>query len=171
MVFLKHALQHKSIYKPFLWLRYVNSQKAIFGNLVHSTSISSSTFNRNITVNRNLSAHWIARYLYLKSFAKISNRSFNRTVCLIETSASAFSTVESSISTHWPIWTPIVRGSLLKTTPPPPGYPLVYGGRYVTPEPKLRALVLNHQLLKEPEPKKPHTKSEIWSKKAVFGVF
>ena len=39
-------------------------------------------------------------------------------------------------------------GSLLKTTPPPPGYPWVSGGRYVTPETRFRGLVLNHQLLK-----------------------
>ena len=44
-------------------------------------------------------------------------------------------------------------GSLLKTTPPPPGYPWVSGGQYVTPEPRFRDLVLDHQLLKEPEPK------------------
>ena len=36
--------------------------------------------------------------------------------------------------------------SLLKTTPPPPGYPLVSGGLYVTTEPKSRGLVLDHQL-------------------------
>ena len=44
-------------------------------------------------------------------------------------------------------------GSLLKTTPPPPGYPWVSGGRYVTPEPRFRGLVLDHQLLKAPETK------------------
>ena len=44
--------------------------------------------------------------------------------------------------------------SLLKTTPPPPGYPWVSEGRYVTLERTFRGLVLNHQLLKEPEPKK-----------------
>ena len=36
-------------------------------------------------------------------------------------------------------------GSLLKTTPPPPGYPWVSGGQYVTPEPRSSGLVLNHQ--------------------------
>ena len=45
-------------------------------------------------------------------------------------------------------------GSLLKTTPPPPGYPWVYGGRYVAPEPRFRGLVLDHQGFKGPEPKK-----------------
>ena len=44
-------------------------------------------------------------------------------------------------------------GPLLKTTPPPPGYPWVSGVWYVTPEPRNRGLVLDHQLLKEPEPK------------------
>ena len=42
-------------------------------------------------------------------------------------------------------------GYLLKTTPPPPGYPWVSWGRYVTPEPRLRSLVLNHQGLEEQE--------------------
>ena len=62
-------------------------------------------------------------------------------------------------------------GSLLKTTPPPPVYPWVSGGRYVNPEPRFRGLVLFHQLLKEPEPKKPLKKSQISSKTAVFGWF
>ena len=44
-------------------------------------------------------------------------------------------------------------GSLLETTPPPPGYPWISGGRYVTPEPGFRGLVHDHQLLKELEPK------------------
>ena len=35
--------------------------------------------------------------------------------------------------------------SLLKTTPPTPGYSWVSGGRYLTPEPRFRGLVLNHQ--------------------------
>ena len=39
--------------------------------------------------------------------------------------------------------------SLLKTTPPPQGYPWVSGGRYVTPEPKFSGLVPNHQGLEE----------------------
>ena len=37
-------------------------------------------------------------------------------------------------------------GPLLKTTPPPPGYPWVSGVQYVTPEPRNRGLVLDHQL-------------------------
>ena len=45
-------------------------------------------------------------------------------------------------------------GSLLKATPPPSGYPWVSGVGYVTPDPRNRGLVLDHQLLKEPEPKK-----------------
>ena len=35
-------------------------------------------------------------------------------------------------------------GSLLKATPPPPGYPWVSGVRYVTPEPRFSGLVLDH---------------------------
>ena len=35
-------------------------------------------------------------------------------------------------------------GSLLKTTPPPPGYPWISGGRYDTPEPRFGSLVLDH---------------------------
>ena len=54
--------------------------------------------------------------------------------------------------------------SLLKATPTPPGYPWVSGGRYVTPEPSCRGLVLDDQLLKEPEPKN-------CSKRAVFRWF
>ena len=52
-------------------------------------------------------------------------------------------------------------GSLLKTTPPPSGYPWVTGGRYVTPESRFSGLVLDHQGLEELEPK-------IHSKTAVF---
>ena len=36
-------------------------------------------------------------------------------------------------------------GLLLKTTPPPPGYPWVSGGRYVTPEHRFSGLVLDYQ--------------------------
>ena len=57
--------------------------------------------------------------------------------------------------------------SLLKTTPLPPGYPLVSGDLYVTPEPRFRGLVLDHQLLKEPEPKK-HSKTAKFDKKLQF---
>ena len=53
---------------------------------------------------------------------------------------------------------------LLKTTPPPPGYPWVSGGWYVTPEPRFRGLVLDHQLLKEPEPKN-HSKRAKFDQK------
>ena len=35
--------------------------------------------------------------------------------------------------------------SILKTTPAPPGYPWVSGGRYVTPESRFSGLVLDHQ--------------------------
>ena len=44
-------------------------------------------------------------------------------------------------------------GSLLKTTPSPQGYPWASGGPYVTPEPRFSDLVLDHQVLKEPEQK------------------
>ena len=52
-------------------------------------------------------------------------------------------------------------GSLLKSTPPPLGYPWVSGDRYVTPEPRFSGLVLDHQDLEELEPK-------IHPKTAVF---
>ena len=42
-------------------------------------------------------------------------------------------------------------GSILKTAPPPPGYPWLSGGRYVSPEPRFSGLVLNNQGLEEPE--------------------
>ena len=61
-------------------------------------------------------------------------------------------------------------GSLLKTTPPPPGYPWVSGGRYVTPEPKFMCLVLDHQGLQELELKK-HLKLYFWSNLALFDRF
>ena len=56
-------------------------------------------------------------------------------------------------------------GSLQKTTPPPPGYPWVSGGRYVTLEPRFRGLVLDHQGLEELEPKihpKTAVLDQIW---------
>ena len=43
---------------------------------------------------------------------------------------------------------------LTKTTPPPQGYPRVPGSWEVSLEPKFRGLVLNHQVLIEPEAKK-----------------
>ena len=42
-------------------------------------------------------------------------------------------------------------GSLLKSTPPPPGYPWVSESQDMTPKPRFRgfsSLVINHQLLK-----------------------
>ena len=54
-------------------------------------------------------------------------------------------------------------GPLLKTTPTPPGYPWVSGVGYVTPEPRNRGLVLDHQLLKEPEPKKCSKRQQFLS--------
>ena len=61
--------------------------------------------------------------------------------------------------------------SLLKTTPPPPGCPWVSGGRYETPEPRLRGLVLDHQLLKEPEPKNRSTRVNCDQKQRYLGGF
>ena len=62
-------------------------------------------------------------------------------------------------------------GSLLKTTPPPPGYPWVSRGRYVTPEPRFRGLVLDHQLLKEPEPKNHSKRAKLDQKEQFSGGF
>ena len=59
--------------------------------------------------------------------------------------------------------------SLLKTTPPPPGYPWVSGGPYVTQEPRFRGLVLDHQGLKEPEPKKPSKRAKFGQKQQFLG--
>ena len=58
-------------------------------------------------------------------------------------------------------------GSLLKTTPPPPGYPWVSGGRYVTPEPRFRGLVLDHQGLEELELKN-HPKTAVFDQIWLF---
>ena len=61
--------------------------------------------------------------------------------------------------------------SLLKTTPLPPRCPWVSGGRYVTPEPKFRGLVLDHQLLKEPEPKNYSKRAKFDQKQQFLGGF
>ena len=61
--------------------------------------------------------------------------------------------------------------SLLKTSPPPPGYPWVSEGQYVTLEPRFRGLMLDHQLLKEPEPKNHSKRAESDQKTIVFGWF
>ena len=58
-------------------------------------------------------------------------------------------------------------GSLLKATPPPPGYPWVSVGRYVTPELKLSGLVLDHQGLEELELKN-HPKSAVYEQIWLF---
>ena len=58
-------------------------------------------------------------------------------------------------------------GSLLKTTPPPPGYPWVSGGRYVTPDPRFRGLVLDHQGLEELELKN-HPKTAVFDQIWLF---
>ena len=62
-------------------------------------------------------------------------------------------------------------GSLLKTTPPPPGYPWVSGGQYVTPEPRFRGLVLEHQFLEEPELKTAKKKSNLIKDNSFWVVF
>ena len=62
-------------------------------------------------------------------------------------------------------------GPLLKTTPPPPGYPWVSGVWYVTPEPRNRGLVLDHQLLKEPEPKNRSKRAKFDQKQQFLGGF
>ena len=62
-------------------------------------------------------------------------------------------------------------GSLLKTTPPPPGYSWVFGGRYVASEPRFRGLVLDHQLLKEPEQKKRSKRAKFDQKQQFLGGF
>ena len=58
-------------------------------------------------------------------------------------------------------------GSLLKTAPPPPEYPWVSGGRYVTPEPRFSGLVLNHQGLEKLELKK-HPKTAVFDQIWLF---
>ena len=62
-------------------------------------------------------------------------------------------------------------GSLLKTTPLPPGYPWVSGGRYVTPEPIFRGLVLDHQLLKATEPKNGSKRAKFDQKQQFLAGF
>ena len=57
--------------------------------------------------------------------------------------------------------------SLLKTTPPPPGYPWVSGGWYVTQEPRFSGLVLDHQGLEELELKN-HPKTAIFDQIWLF---
>ena len=57
--------------------------------------------------------------------------------------------------------------SLLDTTPPPPGYPWVSGGRYVTPDPRFRGLVLDHQGLEGLELKN-HPKTTVFDKIWLF---
>ena len=59
------------------------------------------------------------------------------------------------------------HGSLLKTTPTPPGYPWVSGGRYVIPESRFRGLVLDHQSLEELELKN-HPKTAIFDQIWLF---
>ena len=61
--------------------------------------------------------------------------------------------------------------SLLKTTPIPPGHRWVSGGWYVTPEPRFRGLVLDHQLLKEPETKNLSKRAKFDQKQQFWGGF
>ena len=64
-------------------------------------------------------------------------------------------------------------GSLLKTTPPPPGLSWVSWGWYMIPEHRFSSLVLNHQGLEELELKN-HPKTavfdQIWLFLSVFLV-
>ena len=59
--------------------------------------------------------------------------------------------------------------SLLKTTPLPPGYPWVSGGRYVTLEPRFKGLVIDHQALEELELKN-HLKTAVFHQVWLFLV-
>ena len=59
--------------------------------------------------------------------------------------------------------------SSLKTTPMPQGYPRVSGGWYVTPEPRFRGMVLDHQLLEEPEPKNLSKRAKFEQKQHFLG--
>ena len=61
--------------------------------------------------------------------------------------------------------------SLLKTTPPPPGCPWVPGGPEVTPEPSFRGLVLDHQVLKQPEAKNLSKTAKFDQKQPFLSVF
>ena len=63
--------------------------------------------------------------------------------------------------------TPSCPESLLKTTPMPPGYPWISGGWYETPEPRFRGLVLDHQLLKAPEPKNHSKRAKFDQKQKI----
>ena len=62
-------------------------------------------------------------------------------------------------------------GSLLITTPPPPGYPWLSGGCYVTAKPRFKGLVLNHYLLKELEPKNCSKIAKFDQKQQFLGGF
>ena len=62
-------------------------------------------------------------------------------------------------------------GSLLKTTPPPQGYPWVSGGQHVTQEPTFRGLVLDHQLLEEPEAKNTQKEPNLIKNCSFWVIF
>ena len=61
--------------------------------------------------------------------------------------------------------------SLLNITPPLPGYSWVSGGRYVTSKLRFRGLVLDHQLLKEPEPKNRSKRAKFDQKQQFLDGF
>ena len=61
--------------------------------------------------------------------------------------------------------------SLLKTTPQPPGYPWISWGLYMTPEPRFKGLVLDHQILKEPEPKNLSKRAKFDQKQQFLDGF
>ena len=58
-------------------------------------------------------------------------------------------------------------GSLLKTTPPPPGYPWVSRGQNMTPEPRFSGLLLDHQGLEEVELKN-HPQTAVFDQVWLF---
>ena len=62
-------------------------------------------------------------------------------------------------------------GPFLKTAPPPPGYPWAPGGWYVSPKPRFRGLVLDHQLLKVPQPKTRPKRAKFDQKQQFLGGF
>ena len=62
-------------------------------------------------------------------------------------------------------------GSLLKVTPLTLGFPWVSGGWHVIQEPRFRGLVLDHQVLKEPEPKNCSKRAKFDQKQQFLDGF
>ena len=61
--------------------------------------------------------------------------------------------------------------SLLKTTPPPLGCPWVLKGPEVAPESSFRGLMLDHQVLKQPEAKNLSKTAKFDQKQQFLSVF